>query len=290
MVEHALEQRGVAVQRHALEGVLEVAVVARHEHGHARRDGGVNLLGREAPLLLRVVEEHVLVDEVGDLGELRVVLGAQLGDGHLALVAERVHELLREARGLLLAEGDLHGVLVERHGQVGAVPVGQHLVLVVAPFGEAAHVVEGALVVGVEDVRPVAVHEDAGLVGLVVHVAADVRALLHHEHALAAALGQLARHDAAREPASHYEGVHLVDIDVLEIAVLHTHGAPSFSLYTSGRASPGPKYAHIAPRSQFTEKPSPRARYHTTIVFFACLPSCELRSYTRKDSADECIS
>ena len=108
--------------------------------------------------------------------------------------------------------------------------------------------------------------------------------------ALAAALCQLARHDAAREPASHDEGVHLVDIDVLEIAVLHTHGAPSFSLYTSGRASPGPKYAHIAPRSQFTEKPSPRARYHTTIVFFACLPSCELRSYTRKDSADECIS
>ena len=84
-------------------------------------------------------------------------LGAQLVDGHLAFVAERLDQLLGQARGPLVAERDLHRRLVERHGQVGAVPVGQHLVTVVAPLGEAPHVVEGALVVGVEDVRPVAV-------------------------------------------------------------------------------------------------------------------------------------
>ena len=75
VVEHALEQRGVALERHALVGVLEVAVVARQEHGHARRHRRIHLLRREPPLLLRVVEEHVSVHEVGDLGEFGVFPG-----------------------------------------------------------------------------------------------------------------------------------------------------------------------------------------------------------------------
>ena len=232
VVEHALEQRGVALERHALVGVLEVAVVARQEHGHARRHRRIHLLRREPPLLLRVVEEHVLVDEVRHLGEIGVVDAPQLGDGHLALVAERGDELLDELRGALLAEGDLHRVLVERHRHVRAVPVGQHLVLVVVPLGEAADVVERALVVGVEDVRPIAVHEDARLVGLVVHVAGDMGLLLDHENTLAAALCQLARHDAAGEPAAHHHGVEIASIDVMQIAVTHTHGEPSLSVLT----------------------------------------------------------
>ena len=234
-LEHALEQRRVALGRHALVGVLEVAVVARDEHGHARRHRRVDLLGSEPPLLLRVIKEHVSVHELGDLGELRIVLLAQLGDGDLALVAERVDELLREVRGALLSEGYLHRVLVERHGQVGAVPIGQHLVLVVAPLGEAAHVVEGALVVRVEDVRPVAVHEHAGLVELVVHVAADMGALLDDEHARASALGQFARGHGAGEPAAHHHRVEIAAVEIFEIAVTHTHGAPFRSSKTRER-------------------------------------------------------
>ena len=51
-------------------GAREVAVVVAHEDGHAAGDGGVDLVGRLAPLLHRVVQEDVLEDVVGDLDEL----------------------------------------------------------------------------------------------------------------------------------------------------------------------------------------------------------------------------
>lgn len=116
VAEQVLEQARVAIDRHPLEGVLEVAVVPGDEHGHARGHRGIHFLGSEAPLLLGIVEEHVLVDEVRHLLKLRILLGAQLVDGDLALVAVRVNELLYEVSRLLGTERDLHGVLVERHG------------------------------------------------------------------------------------------------------------------------------------------------------------------------------
>ena len=63
--------------------------------GTRARHRGIHFLGSEAPLLLGIVEEHVLVDEVRHLLKLRILLGAQLVDGDLALVAEGVDELLR---------------------------------------------------------------------------------------------------------------------------------------------------------------------------------------------------
>lgn len=95
--------------------------------------------------------------------------------------------------------------------------------------------VEGALVVRVEDVRPVAVHEHAGLVELVVHVAADMGALLDDEHARASALGQLARGHGAGEPAAHHHRVEVAAVEIFEIAVTHTHGAPFRSSKARGR-------------------------------------------------------
>ena len=98
--------------------------------------------------------------------------------------------------------------------------------LVVAPFGETADVVEGALVVGVEDMGAVAMHQDTGLVELVVHVAADVVALLDDEHLFAATLGQLARRDRARETGADDDRVEFGDVDVFESGILNAHGAP----------------------------------------------------------------
>ena len=233
MAEHRLEQARVAVHGHALVGVLEVAVVPGDEHGHPRRHRRVHFLGGEAPLLLGVVEEHVLVHEVGHFRQFRILLGPQLVDGHLPLVAEGGDELLNEAGGLLGAEGDLHGVLVEGHGHVGAEPIGEHLVLVTRPFREAGQVIVGLLAVGVEDVRPIAVHEDAGLVILVVGVAGDVIALLDDEHAQPPLLGQLAGGHGTGESGADDHRVKVGDVDGAKIGVGHCHGGNS-SLWIGG--------------------------------------------------------
>ena len=47
--------------------------------------------------------------------------------------------------------------------------------LVRPPLGELRQVVDDLVAVGVEDVRPVLVIEDPGVVGLVIGIAADVR-------------------------------------------------------------------------------------------------------------------
>ena len=228
MVEHLLEELRVAEDGHALVGVLEIAVIARDEYRHARRHRRVDFLGREPPLLLRVVQKDVLVHEIGDLGELGVVLLAQLVDGHLALVAEGVDELLNVVRGLLLAERDFHRVLVEGHGHIGSVPIGEHAMLIPQKAGEAARVIEGALVVGVEDVRAVLVNKDARLVFLVVHVAADMRALFDDENALARALREFASHNAASKSAADDNRVDVVHVHFVELCVLHAHVSFAF--------------------------------------------------------------
>ena len=228
MVEHLLEELRVAEDGHALVGVLEVAVIARDEYRHARRHRRVDFLGREPPLLLRVVQKDVLVHEIGNLGELGVVLLAQLVDGHLALVAKRVDELLDVVRGLLLAKRDFHRVLVEGHGHIGSVPIGEHAMLIAQKAGEATRVIEGALVVGVEDVRAVLVNKDARLVFLVVHVAADMRALFDDENALARALREFASHNAAGKSAADDDRVDVVHVHFVELCVLHAHVSFAF--------------------------------------------------------------
>ena len=66
----------------------------------------------------------------------------------------------------------------------------QHAMLVRPPLGEPRQVLEDVARVGVEDVRPVLVDEDAGVVVVVVGVAADVRALVADQHLLAGVGGE----------------------------------------------------------------------------------------------------
>ena len=61
----------------------------------------------------------------------------------------------------------------------------EHAVLVGPPRGELREVVQTRSAVGVEDVRPVAVDQEAVVVVLVVGVAADVRPVVDEENALA---------------------------------------------------------------------------------------------------------
>ena len=228
VVEHLLEQLRVAEDGHALVGVLEVAVIARDENRNARRHRRVDFLGREPPLLLRVVQKDIFVHEIGDLSEFGIVLLAQLVDSHLALVAEGIDELLDVVRGLFLAKRDFHRVLVEGHRHIGSVPIGEHAMLIPQKTGEAARVVEGALVVGVEDVRAVLVYEDARLVFLIVHVAADMGALFDDENALARALRKFASHDATGESAADDNRVDVIHVHFVELCVLHAHVSFAF--------------------------------------------------------------
>ncbi len=129
-------------------------------------------------------------------------------------------------RGLLFTERYFHRGLVEGHRHIGSVPIGQNPVAVVAPLGKPSHVIERALVVGVEDMGTVAMYEDSRLVRLIVHVPADVRAFFDYQDAFFCPLGKFARNDATSEPAADHDGIDLVYIDVLEISVEHSHVHP----------------------------------------------------------------
>src|SRR5690606_12847581 len=102
----------------------------------------------------------------------------------------------------------VHGVDVDRQRHQLAIDTGQHPVLVRTPFGEAGQIVEDALAVGVEDVRPVGMHQHAMRVGAVVGVAADMVALVDHDD-LAALLGQFTCHHGAAESGAHPHDVRL---------------------------------------------------------------------------------
>ena len=179
VVQHVLEELRVAILRHALVRCLrEVAVVVADEDRHAAHDSRIDLVGSLAPLLHRVVQEDVLVDVVCNLSELRIVLLAELEDGDLLVLAERCDELAVEVLALLLAEGKLQRLVVERHRHERAMDVCKHLVLIVRPLSEAGQEVMHAVVVRMVDMRTILVDEDACLVLIVVGVARDVVAAL----------------------------------------------------------------------------------------------------------------
>ena len=153
------------------------------------------------------MEEDVLVDVVRDLDELGVVLGAELHDGDLAALAEGLDELAVELLPALLAEGELQAGVVEGDRHERAVDVGEHLVLVVGPLGEAGQEVVHALVEGVVDMRAVLVDQDAVPVIAVVGVARDVVAPLEHGDTEPGGLRQATGAHRAREPGPHDDHV-----------------------------------------------------------------------------------
>jgi len=193
VVEHVLEQRGIAVLRHALEGSLrEVAVIVAHKDGNATGDRGIDLVGRLAPLLHGVMQKDVLVGVIGDLGKIRVVLLAQLHDGHLDVLAKGLHELLIQLLAALVAKGELEARVVKRHGHEGAVDVGKHLVLVVRPLGKARQEIVDALVKGMVDVRTILVDQDSRLVSAVEGIARNVATALQNGNTIADSFGKTA--------------------------------------------------------------------------------------------------
>jgi len=170
----------------------EVAIVVAHENRDTARDGWIDLVGRLAPLLHGVIQEDVLIHEVGDLGEVCVVLLAQLHDGNLLVLAKGQDELSVELFALLLSEGKLEGCMVEGHGHERALDVGEHLVLIGGPLREAREELVHALVGGVVDMRAILVDEDSGLVMAIVGIAGDMVPALEDADLKAAGLCEAA--------------------------------------------------------------------------------------------------
>ena len=188
-----LEQRGIAVLRHALERSLrEVTIVIAYKDGNAAGDRGVDLVGRLAPLLHGVMQKDVLVDVIGDLGKIRVVLLTQLHNGHLDILAKGLHELLIQLLAALVTKGELETRMVEGHGHKGTVDVGEHLVLIIRPLGKARQEVMHALVKGMVDVRAILVDKDSRLVSAVEGIARNVATALQNGNTIADGLGKTA--------------------------------------------------------------------------------------------------
>ena len=207
VIEDAAEHRRIALRRHRLVAILEIAAVAAGIDRHARRHLRIELLGRKLPLLDRVVLEHLLVDILGQELQLVVLAAAQLQDRHLLAEAVHLDQLARDRIGQVRREGALDRIEVERQRQRIAFHHPQHAMVIGPPAGEAREVAPHLLAVGVEDVGAILVHQDAVAAGVIVGVARDMVAPVDQQHALAELARDPLRHDCAGEPRANDQPV-----------------------------------------------------------------------------------
>lgn len=173
------EHLGVAVLGEGLKVFAEVAVVAVRADGDASADGGVEVAGVASPLLYGVTFEEEFVEFGADLGEDDFFGIGGIGDD-VAFFGEPGFHF---GAGGGAAEDLLEGVEVDWEVVVAAVGVGEDAVVDGVPLGELGKVVADFRGVGAEVVGAVGVDEDAGCVGVVEGVAADVGAFVDDEAA-----------------------------------------------------------------------------------------------------------
>lgn len=146
------------------------------------------------------MEEELLVQVAADGVEHPILAGAH----RLAYLPHALEE--GSDAGLVEVESvqPVKRRPVDRERVTHTVDLAQDAVLVGPPCGEARQPREHARAVGVEDVGAVTVHQHARVVGLVVGIAADVRARIDHVYAQAV-VGQLSRDHAAGEAGADDE-------------------------------------------------------------------------------------
>ena len=171
------EHFGVTVLGEGLEVFAEVAVVAVRADGDASAHGGVEVAGVAAPLLEGVAFEEEFVEFGADLGEDDFFGVGGVFDGDAFFGEPGFHF----GAGGGAAEDLLEGVEVDGEVVVAAVGVRENLVIDGVPLGELGEVVADFGGVGAEVVGSVGVDEDAGAVGVVIGVAADVGAFVDDE-------------------------------------------------------------------------------------------------------------
>ena len=173
VVDHPLQPRGVAVDRQALVGVVEVAVVEVVADREPADDVGRQLRWVGLPLLRGVAADERLVERAADQRDPLLLEVRRGGGVDLA-------RLLGDQRARLVGRHGLAEVLadrgqVDRHRVDAALVVGEHPVLVAGELREPVDVLPHALVGGVEQVSAVLVDLDPGLrLGRGVRVTTDV--------------------------------------------------------------------------------------------------------------------
>ena len=204
--EHLGHHRGEAVLGHRLEAVREVAVVVVGARRDAAADGRVELGGVEAPLLARVAAEERLVELATDAREDHLLGVVDAPD----LLGARLEEP-RHALGVEIEIVEpVDGRAVDRDGDERAVDAREHPVLVRAPLGERAQILDDVLGVGMEDVRPVLVVAQPIRRKRIVGIARDVRSLVDDQDAGAElACKPLGDRAAGQAGADHEKVVHL---------------------------------------------------------------------------------
>ena len=209
VIEEIAEHVGETARRHRLIGVGEVAVVAVEAQRDAGGDLRVKLGGIEAPLFAGVAAEEFFV-ELAAYAVDDHVFG---GDERIAFFGDGVEERLHAGRVELAIVERVDRVEIDGDGHETSVHAGAHAMLILTPLGEARQVVENIRRVGVEDMRPVTVDEDAGGIVAIVGVATDVGAFVHDEDALFESAGESFREHAAGEARANNQ------------VIKHTRGA-----------------------------------------------------------------
>ena len=192
VVGHPGQPGGVAVDRQALVGVVEVAVVEGVTHREASDDVGAQLGGVGLPLLGGVALDERLVERSADQADrLLLEVGGVLGGDLAGLLGDERPGLVG---GVRMAEELVDEREVHREGVDLSLVLGEHPVLVAGEGGEPVDVLPDPRVGRVEQVGAVLVHLDPCLlVDLAVGVATEVVATLDDQHLetelLGAALG-----------------------------------------------------------------------------------------------------
>src|SRR5690348_3945475 len=129
MIEHLLKHACVPVQRHGLETVCEVTIVARGSYRNACSYSSVEFGGIEVPLLARVVAEELLIELAAHFADHNIFGGNDL----FARFRERFEEALYLLTGEIEAEELVQCVHVDGHGHKLPVHAGLHTMFVRTP-------------------------------------------------------------------------------------------------------------------------------------------------------------
>ena len=193
VVEHVFEETCISMLRHELVAVGEVAVVAVGACRDARRDRLVELGWIYAPLLFRIAPKELLVEVTPDFADDDVFGGSYLWQRFRPRGEPALHLLRRQRQPIELVDG----IKIDGDGEELSVYLRQDPMLVESPLRELREMIEDHLRVGVKDMRPIAMDEDARIVVVVVCVAADVGSAIDQHNALVAAGSDLARDHAS---------------------------------------------------------------------------------------------
>ncbi len=165
--------------------VDEIAVVLADRDRHPRGDRGVQRLDRQAPLFGGVSGEHLVEDIVAQPPQIRIVPRlSQVMDAAARPETEALDQSLRHPLGRCGWKQRLDRIQIERQRHPPAVHLPLDPMGIGPPGRELAQIVEDTRTVCVEDVRAIGMDQPPARIAPVVRIAADMVALIDHQHAL----------------------------------------------------------------------------------------------------------